>query len=289
MRTRALGIVLMLGGAVCARAEGPAFTIKIKTYPDKDQSLLCRETDRQAGSIRFIDSEGNILDEQKPVEESEEIYRLTVLEGGERYPRRYQQSFSKAVTGNGRRSQTRGYQGETIAYQLTEGKYDLKLGDKADVTQSERATLLSRANSDVEAPMDEMFQPGKPVKVGETWEVDPKLLARGFGGQGKMDMERTKGQAQLLKTYKKGDQLFGVIEIDLVLAYSAMDQLKFNPPAFFRINGALDTAIDGSSGEGTLTLSTKLTGRTVVEQKGAKVTLIISRTGTVVKEHTAGK
>lgn len=288
MRTVALWMAL-IGGAASARAEGPAFTIKLKTYPDKGQPLLCKETDRQVGRLRFIDAEGNILEEQKPIEESDEVYRLTVLDEGKRYPERYQQSFSKAFLGNGKRGQSRGYEGETILYELIEGKYRLKLSEKADVPQGERLLLASRANGDIEAPMDDIFQPGKPVKVGDSWPVDARLLSRGFGGQGKLDLERTKGQAQLVKAYKKGQQQFGVIGVDLILAYSAMDNLKFNPPALFRIQGTLETAIDGSSAEGTLTLVSRLTGRTLVEQKGAKVTLEISRTGNVVKQRTAVK
>jgi len=42
MRTRILGTWALLLGAVCARADGPAYTISIKTYPDKGQNLLCR-------------------------------------------------------------------------------------------------------------------------------------------------------------------------------------------------------------------------------------------------------
>jgi hypothetical protein len=287
MRTFALGTALVLAGVVLAQAEGPAFTIKIKTFPDKGQPLLCHDTDRQSGSLRFIDTEGNILDEQKPVEESEEVYRLSVLEDGSPHPRRYQQSFGKAVTGNGKRSQSRGYQNETVTYELTDGKYQVQLGAKADVTQSERAALASRANGDIEAPLDDIFQPGKAVKVGEAWEVSGKLLNRGFGHLGKLDMDRTRGEARLIKAYTRGGKQFGVIVIDLILAYSNMDQVKFNPPAIFRIRGSLDTAIDGSSAEGTLSLTSKLSGKTVIEQKGAKVTLLLSRNGNVVKERTA--
>jgi hypothetical protein len=289
MRTYVLVSALLLTGAAGARAEGPAFTIKIKTYPDKGQVLLCRETDQQTGTVRFIDSEGNILQEQKPVEETEENYRLTVLEAGDRCPRRYQQSFDKATHGDGRLNRVRGYQGETILYEMTEGKYQLTLGEKADVSRGERDSLASRANSDLDAPMDGVFQTGKPVKVGEAWEIDGKLLAQGFGGQGKLDMERTKGHARLMKAYKRGNRQFGVIEVNMVIAYSSMDKLKFDPPAVFRIQGTLDTAIDGSSAEGTLKLTSRLNGRTQLEQKGARVTLEISRTGNVLKERTAGR
>jgi hypothetical protein len=289
MRTVALGAVLVVIGLAVGRDEGPSFTIKIKTYPDRGHSLLCRDADKQSGSVRFIDSEGNILEEQKPVEESEEVYRLTVLEEGEHYPRRYQHSYSKAVHGNGKRSQTRGYEGETVVYELAEGKYQLKLGEKADVPAGERQGLTARANSDVEAPLDDIFRPGKPVQVGQAWAVDPKLLEKGFGGQGKLDLGRTKGEARLIKAYTKGSRQYGVIEVELEVAYSAMDQLKFNPPALFRIHGTLDTAIDGSTAEGTLKVVSKLTGRTQVEQKGAKLTLEINRTSNVVKERSAGK
>src|SRR5437764_1181097 len=52
MRTLAFCAVLLLVGAA-ATADGPAYTIKLKTYPDKGQTLLCRDTEQNTSRIRF--------------------------------------------------------------------------------------------------------------------------------------------------------------------------------------------------------------------------------------------
>jgi len=214
---------------------------------------------------------------------------LTVLETNSKFPTRYQESFRKATRHDGQRTQARGYQGLVLGFEFEEGKYRLKLPEKADLTDNERFGLAARANSDLEAPLDEIFQPGKPIEVGQKWDIDGKLLARAFGHNTKVDAELTKGTAKLAKVYTREDKQFGVIEIDLTVAYRAMEDLEFTPPALFLLKGTLDTAIDGSSPVGTLSVTTRLLGRTQVDQKGVKLLLEISRDSSSVKERSLAK
>ncbi len=279
-------LLLFLAGPV--RADGPTYEIKLKAYPDKGEVISCRETDKQTGVIRFLAPDGKLVKEESPDEETEEIYSLTVLEPGERAPTHYRQIFGKAMASTAREKK-RSYQGLEIDFILKDGTYQLKVPEKAEVTDKDREALLTRANGDLQAGLDQIFQPEKPVKEGESWPVPFALLNRGFGALGKLDPDMTKGSAKLVKVYQKEGMRFGVIEIDLKLFFQKLDSLPFDPPARFQINGALDAPIDGSSCVGILTTFTRLMGKTTLEQRGAKVTLILVREGTGRKERFAVK
>lgn len=280
--------VIVLGIAAPALADGPAYTIKIKTYPDQGESLACRDYDKQTGMIRFIAPTGKILKEESQDEESEDHFTLTVLEAGDRAPAHYRHTYTKA-TATKARDKKRSYAETTVDFVLRDGKYKLKLPPKSEVTEKDQEALLSRANGDLEAGLDQIFQPDKPVKVGESWTVPFALLNKGFGALGKLDPDKTKGSAKLYKVYDREGKRYGVIEIDLSLAFRKLEDLPFDPPAMFQINGALDTAIDGSNNIGVLSTFTRLTGRTLIDQGGLKITLEIVREGKGLKERFAAK
>jgi len=274
---------LLPWSAATVLAESPAYTIKLKAYPDKGQVISCREIDKQTGVIRFLAPDGKLLKEESTNEETEEIYTLTVLEPGERAPAHYRQIFGKAMASTAREKK-RSYEGLAVDFILKGGSYKLSVPEKAEVTEKDREALLTRANGDLQAGLDQIFQPDKPVKEGESWTVPFALLNRGFGALGKLDPDKTRGSAKLMKVYEKEGKQFGAIEINLGLAFQKLDEIPFDPPARFQINGALDTAIDGSSCAGILTTFTRLMGKTQLEQGGAKVTLVIVREGSGRKE-----
>src|SRR5438477_34524 len=83
-------------------------------------------------------SPGKALEEQEPVEETEEVYALTVLAANSKIPTRYRETFSKATISDGQRTQARGYQGLAVVFEFEEGKYRLRLPAKADLTEGER-------------------------------------------------------------------------------------------------------------------------------------------------------
>lgn len=285
MRTLTLGAILLLA-AGASTADGPAVTIKLKNYPDKGQTILCRETEKHSNHVRFFDDKGKQIGEQKPTAESEEVYLLTVVTPGDKLPQRYTHSFDKAVYSNGIRTQVKDYQGHKLEFELQDGKYQLKAGPRANLSDAEKQALADRANSEVEAPLDGMFQPDSPVEVGDSWSIDVNLLHKAFGRQGKLDLEKTRGQARLAKVYKKDGIQYGVIEVSLSIAFKEMGNQHFDPPAELAVKAVLDAAIDGSSSLGTLTIVSKLTGKGHIVQAGMKVPLEILRESTVKKERS---
>jgi hypothetical protein len=288
MRTRWPWACVLLASITTAWADEPAYTIKIKTYPDEGESVLCREKDKQEILMREFNDRGKVVREDKAAEETEEVFTLTVLESGDKLPRRYRHTFEKA-TSSLIKNKTRIYQGSAIEYVMRGRKYRLELPEQPDIPKIEQELLLSRANSEVEAPLDEAFVPGKPVKVGESWKVSKDLLERSFGAHDKLDKETTEGSATLLKVYQKGGKQFGVIEISLTVGYITKDDTQFDPPGLFQIKGTLDTDIDGATNVGVLSLTTQLKGKAQIEREGVKLNREILAEGTTRKERSLPK
>ncbi len=273
---------------VLARADEPAYTIKIKTHPDEGKSILCREVEKQTDLVRFLDADGKTVKENRPSLENEEVFTLTVLESGAKFPRRYRQTFDKAVSST-LENKNRSYQGLSIEYSMLGTKYRLELPEKHEISQSDQQALVTRANHEVESSMDEIFLPSKPVKVGDAWKIEPALLLRGFSLFGKLDPERTEGTANLVKVYDKDGTRFGVIEVDLTMAYVAMDKLQFDPPGQLRIKATLDTDITGGSNVGVLTMTRRFKGRAKFEQDNIKLTMEILREASTRQERRLPK
>ncbi|AWM38621.1 hypothetical protein GobsT_32000 [Gemmata obscuriglobus] len=93
-----------------------------------------------------------------------------------------------------------------------------KKGDKfeftADKPIGEFATALEREFNKPNEPSTKDFLPGKPVKSGDSWKIDPTKFVKSLG-QDKLnvDAEKSVMTGRLLKTYKKDGKLFGVLEL----------------------------------------------------------------------------
>lgn len=285
MRGTGLVLVLVLGSFLVA-ADEPVYSIRLRTFPPLNTTVICHDVDRDTGTVRFLNAAGKVVQEKKLDEQSEEIYKLTVLEYTERAPRKFRQNFSKA-TSTLVKNNVRSYQGVNVEFLLGENGYRIGLPPKHSVTEEDQESLRQRANGDLEVALDEVFVPSRPIKVGEPWEVDPKLLRRAFAGYGIIAPEKTRGTSQLIKVYNRDGVLFGVLSVKLTIAFSSMDRLKYDPPAIFQIDGQLDTDITGTNNVGLLTLKSTLEGSAPVKKGEVNLVLEIKRQGEVRKERTA--
>lgn len=100
--------------------------------------------------------------------------------------------------------------------------------------------------------LDQNF-PKKPVRVGESWEVDfAAITALGGGPQTKYDKDKSKFTGKLVKVYKKDGKLWGVVELKIGLV---IDTVAPNgSPIKGEVNtvATLDLVIDGSARSGTM-------------------------------------
>jgi hypothetical protein len=264
----------LLAGLVAASAAAQEYTLRIKSMEDVGVKVRIKSSHATAGSIKVIDASGKVLQQLAPNQTEEEDYTETILEKGERAPQKYRQTYrtARTVEGQGEKKASHPYiwQGRALEYELRGGKYTVTPDGEPTIPDEVLKTLAARANQRTTAEFDKVFDPGKPVAVGDRWSLSRKLLTA-FKDEGELDLERSKGTGKLVKVYDKDGKRFGVIAVDLQLAFKTLRGTPFDPPALSTLHLSLDTPIDGSSTEATIRTTGRFTGTKVLEQKGQKL------------------
>lgn len=150
---------------------------------------------------------------------------------------------------------------------------DKPLGDFAKTLDDE----FNKPNE----PTTRDFLPGKPVKPGDTWKIDPAKFVKSLGKE-KLSIDGAKAamSGKLLKTYQKDGKLFGVLE--LLATFPVKDLGPGAPPlksGVLKMTVTADVCIDGTDNRETTT--SKLGFEIVVETKEFNVT--VTSDGTLTK------
>jgi hypothetical protein len=262
---------------------GPAYALKVKRHPDVGRVVVVRKVSSESGFTKYFDDRGKLVREDRPEDVREETYSLTVLETapGARLPHKFRRSYDKALLRSGDKTTPLPYQGRSVLFELRDGNYQAAAEGQPPLSAADLARLADDAASD---PLDNFF-PGRPVKVGETWTVDPRALT---GLLGKAAVENgAHGEGKLVRVYEKDGQQFGVLEWTLRLSLQSLGVLAFSPPGLHETTLVLDTAIDGSGTAALLTANSRLSGRAGFEEMGKKLSAEIALTPSLREESSA--
>ena len=290
MRMRSFWAVVLLLPALAVSVRAQTYIIKVKGQPDVGKSVVHRDVDRQIESMKFSDAAGKLLDEEKLSETSEEVHTETVLEKGDKQPRKFKVNYEKASLTKGGMAVARSYQGRTILFELKDGKYQATAEGQPALLAKDLEELAKKATDHLKSPDEELFMPGKPVNVGDSWTIDSKVLAAlDFTKEAELDTAKSKAEAKLVKAYIKNGKQFGVIAVDMKLLLKAVGPFKFDSPGTFDVKCSLDTAINGSSTAGTMILNGKLWGRSQLVQEGKRLTMEMNMESSGKKEQSEEK
>jgi hypothetical protein len=277
MRTHVLGALLVVLPALSGAARGQTYTIKLRTEQDVGRAVRTHNTQETKGTSKLFDAEGKLLREDKQDQSGEEVYTETVLERGDKRPRKFKRTYEKAVRRQGPAAAAPlSYQGRTVHFELKGDRYEVRAEGEPALDKKDIEMLAAQANDQTAADLEQVFVTGKPVKAGDAWPVDGKTLQGLFGKTGTLDLPRCKGEARLVRAYEKDGKQFGVLEVTLRVAYKAMPKLTFEPPALFDVRVRLDTAIDGSTHAAVSSMSARLAGKGGFEEKGMKFSVEMS-------------
>ncbi len=274
-----------------ARADD-AYTIKLSLAPDVGKSIVVKTHDKETNATTLFGPDGKEVLSNKDTGERDEVYTETVLEKGDGPAKKFKRTYEKATRTAAGKTFDLPFQGRTIVFELKDGKYQATAEgtpalDKGLLTALAGTEDRTRDASDLEAII-----PTKPVKVGDKWAVDVKLLAKSLGKDKgpEIDPDKSKGEVTLTKAYKKDGRQFGVIEMTVNVAFKTLPGgLTFDPPAKGDMTAKLDIAIDGLGPVGTETNTHALKGKGVVTDGGEKRTVDLSINSEGTKSVTPGK
>jgi hypothetical protein len=254
-------VLAVLSGDALAQT----YTIKLKSYPGKGMTVTVRDTDKEQGSIKYYDATGQLVNEVK-AKTRELVYADTTLERDkpDEPARLYKTVYTTAVETEAGEQTIKSYQGRTLLYERTDGKYRVGVAGMPALATEDLEDLLERANKNPggTAKMDRLLSPAVAVKIGENWTLDEALLADALGMAGDLDLKQTKGVAKLIKAQMVGKRLMGVIQVNLTLAVKGSGKdIQFDPPLMVDLEATVDTAIDGSASARTEVLTSKGKGK----------------------------
>src|SRR5215218_7283107 len=162
-----------------ALADDDPVTIKLKLHPEPGRAVTTNSRHVDRGSTRIEGADGKLIAEVKPGG-SETVETTTVLEADkDGVPTQYLRTYEKATETENSKTKTFTYQGRTLLYEKgKDGKVRVGVAGAGDLDPKDAEKLVERANkpSESEALMRQ-FAPKKPVKVGDWWPLDLKLVA----------------------------------------------------------------------------------------------------------------
>jgi hypothetical protein len=254
-----------------AGARAQEYTIKLKHFPDPGKSVVVKDTDEKEATLKVTDPDGKKVQDQKQSEKADEVYTETVLEKGDKSPKKYKRTYEKATRTRDGKAEARSYEGRTLHFEEKDGKYTVTAEGDKPLAKEDLDELTRKANEG-SAEQEEAFLPKKPVKVGDTWKVEGKEVAKVFAKDGELDPDLTSVEGKLTKVYKEGDHQFGVLTLTLKVAPKPKfpPTFKAEKPPVVESTVTFDVAIDGSTTKGTMTMTGNSGLRGTDEQMGKK-------------------
>ncbi len=256
-------------------ALAQTYTIKMKYSPDKGQSVTYKDSGTENTTQVLTDAAGKVLKDDKTATTTEQVYTDTVIAKNDKGPTKWKRTYEKAAKTENGKTTTRSYEGKTLVFEVKDGKTkatpegDAKIDDK-DLEE------LQKKGSDSDDTKFEKLLPTKAVKVGEKWTVNPKQLSEVFGGgdgPNPFDLDKSSAEGVLAKAYTKDGKEFGVLDITMKLAMKTPEGITADAPMIMEAKVSIDTAIDGSTTAGTLTMGFKLKMKGTVDANGQKIAM----------------
>jgi hypothetical protein len=273
MRTLTILAGMMLLLAAEARHGGaapggtPAYAIKIKEHPSKDEAFVVHEVEKRKVYTKITNG-GKVLKDETEERTTVEGYTETVLQVGKKRPTEYKREYTRAEEKpKGEAARKLSYAGRTVVFSRKDGKFQVSAEGAPALAEADAAALRRQADNAGDEESILPMLPEKPVKVGATWPITSKALAKS-GTAGFLIPEKSKGEGKLVKAYTKDGHTWGVVELKLDAAMRG--PMGKGELGLARVEITLETPIDGSSVLGKLTMSMKMKGKTVIEQKGMK-------------------
>lgn len=166
---------------------------------------------------------------------------------------RFTRQYTRAVRSENSKKRRLPYHTLKVLFEHKDGKYHFTTnGEK--LSDDEAADFEKEFNSeDDDIPENQEFLPNYPVKPGDSWTSDPRQVLKKTRKIGPMllDKMKSKFSGKLLRTYRKDGALFGVIQLDQVIAIKSVEidgnVLPAAEKCAIRIAYEVNTCIDGST------------------------------------------
>jgi hypothetical protein len=276
---RALGWLALL-----ALLAGPAGAGEEKTYALKLKQLAAgdahrvEKTEESSAEVVLADAAGKVLQEDSEKGGHAYVYRETILEKPEGEPRatRLKRHYEKASLTVKGKPVTLPLEGKTVLIEKKGARFTFRTQNGEPLSAEVARPLdleFNKKKRDQEA-FEKLFLPKRPVKVGETWEVERAVVNKGLQQDRDMEIsaDKTKASATLKRVYRKDGRQFGVLVLKLEVTPRAFHKggkrLPVRPGAKLDLEITLDGCIDGGLATGSADIRLKMHAEAILSMPG---------------------
>ncbi|MCE9581619.1 MAG: hypothetical protein K8T20_03785 [Planctomycetes bacterium] len=174
-----------------------------------------------------------------------------------------------------------GFKGKTVLGKKGKAGWEFTAEDGSELPEEDVDAIkdaVSKKDGKKEGKPDiqEVLAPGKPVKVGESWDLSAKKFAAGIlEDEDSFDLEKSKGTLKLISVEKRDGALFGKMEGEIELSALSLGKAKLNKPISFKFKLNLDVCIDATQPNAILQMTAKMKGKRTTDAKGQEIELDI--------------
>jgi hypothetical protein len=259
MRVLAWIALFALPAAFAGAGEDKTYEVKIKQLAAGDFHRVEKSEESEA-HIVLTNAAGKVQQEDSDKGGHAYVYKETILEKpeGAARARRLKRHYEKAsLTSNGK-TKSLPLEGKTVLIEKKGERFTFRVDGGDKLSAEDAGPLEQEFNKKKDRDdFEKLFLPKRPVKVGETWEVDRAVVNKGLLQDRDMEIfpEKTKASATLQRVYKKDRHQFGVLLLKLEVVprayHKAGKRLPVRPGAKLDLEITIDGCIDGSLATGT--------------------------------------
>lgn len=263
---RRLGLVLLLGLVASAQAGAQeAVTIKLKKA-GKGDAVLIEQRMTEESTMQLLDANDKEVKKHAEKKIKLFVYRETVHESppDAKRPTRLERAYEKAEVKLGVNTDTLPLEGKTVVIEKgKDGKYTFREKNGDELKGDGAKVLDDQFNKESDEFDIRKFLSPKPVKVGDTWDIDPTPLIKDHSNLLLFDGEKAKATGKLLSVRKDTDgRTLGKMEFKVVLPLkvflTSQEKVPAEEGSKMTWTLLLDACIDGSAESGVLKVTIEL-------------------------------
>jgi hypothetical protein len=180
-----------------------------------------------------------------------------ILEAERGRPLSARWTFAKALRAKNDNEKPLPFQGKSVQVSVKEGlmlfKYQpgtyLPLEDLKAIRQPMLGLEDPGPEESRNPVFEDVFSPGRTLKVGEPWDIPIRQAVRMVGGPGRLwaiDEKTSTAKASLASVEKRGQALYGRLKTECDFKVNALETLQLEKPIPIRVQIDYVGAIDGS-------------------------------------------
>ncbi len=266
-----LPIILLLSGhAAAAPVPDTRHEVKLTVQPHLGLVTVEQRSLKNVGILRYFDDKGLLVSQRKCVDIKDLEFAQTIIDLEDDQVTRFTRKYTRANFVDEKMKWQASYIGRVLTFERKGGRYVLRPGDGPALSEEETIELEREANEEGLARLHQVLEPGKKVRLGDSWVPDPSKLAGAMNltPNTAFDAEKVKATVKLARVDRKDRHQWVTLEVSINLPVKTLDRGTVLPGSALTSRGTVEVVLGHALG-GRTRVEGKYRVRARVEAEGA--------------------